>query len=101
MTGYTEVTVIVDGALEESENFGGGKAEAARFDAFLARVEAEAEADGLLTEVYTLDHPHAEDAEECACAQYATDHHPAWTFNAEAADFFDAANLFEEDEETD
>lgn len=76
---YWQVDVIVDGALDsmdECETW-------AEVEAIIAKVEADAAEDGLLTEVYLLHHGHENDGEECACASYTTDHYPYVTFNVE------------------
>jgi len=78
---YVEATVIVEGALDETRVFGEGDAE--KLDDFEAEVE-EAAKDGLATELYVLRHDHeplTEGDEDCACAQYLTDHLPARSWN--------------------
>jgi len=75
---YAEVTVIVDGALEESQTF---HDEALMRD-FIDTIREEAEGHGYLTEVFVMYHDHA-DGIDCECAQYVTDHHPTYTYNGE------------------
>lgn len=73
---YAEVTVIVNGALEEEETFH----DYALMDAFLAEVRREASSHGYPTEVFVLYHEHPLQA-ECECIQFETDHHPLFTYN--------------------
>lgn len=83
MSGYTEVTIICDGALESSESFKGF--DTAELEAYLEKEKNEAlEAAGLTgieTEIYVMEHEHDESEEDCSCAQYLSDHHPIWTSN--------------------
>src|SRR5262245_40894860 len=74
---YADVSIIVEGALEEEQRLHTD----AEVDELVTRVEREAKADGLETEVYVLWHDHDEADEECACIQYAQDHHPYASFN--------------------
>lgn len=86
--GYDEVTIVVDGALDETRiySFGGSvsrdqlQEQSGDFDALLAELETAAEHDELEIEVYVLTHGHPIDTDDCACAQYATDHHPNYIF---------------------
>ena len=73
---YATVSVIVDGALDQEETFHSQVA----VDAFLSFVQHQAADDGLLTEVYVVNHDHPE-TWDCSCIQYEQDHHPALTFN--------------------
>jgi hypothetical protein len=73
---YAEVTVIVDGAMEDCEIFHNE----ALLANFVAEIEDEAEGHGYPTEVYVQYHDHNA-ADECECAQFETDHHPAYSFN--------------------
>ena len=78
---YAQVDVIVEGALDESVFLNSDSA----IDTFVSKVERDAEADGLATEVYVLWHQHDE-AIDCEgnCVQYLTDHRPTYSFNTEA-----------------
>jgi hypothetical protein len=83
---YAEVSVIVDGALDAEVMF----TDETLMLAYLASVGAEAESDGLPTEVYVLwhDHPLYDEAvdldyDDCACVQYVSDHHPDYSWNVE------------------
>jgi hypothetical protein len=80
VSSYAEVTVIVDGALDESATFTDETALAE----FLASQHTAAQADGLPTEVYVLWHDHAMSDQECCCVQYVSDHHPDYSWNMEA-----------------
>jgi hypothetical protein len=76
---YATVTVLVDGALEQEDTFFDETAMRAWIDG----VGQDAVADGYPTEVYIVEHAHAWDDtdDECTCAQYLTDHHPAYQWN--------------------
>ncbi len=77
---YLDASVIVDGALEEDSTFH----DYLVFEAWLEGVKEDAASHGYLTEVFVVEHDHAdlEQDEECACVQYLTDHHPYLTLNA-------------------
>jgi len=79
--GFTEVTIIVDGAVESDETFKGF--DTTELEVYLERQKTEAlEAFGLTgieTEIYTMEHEHDESEDDCSCAQYLTDHHPIWS----------------------
>ena len=82
--GYTEVTVIVAGAIEDEQIFEADQGHL--LDAYLNAVAVNAKEDGEPTEVYLLEHSHPildenEEVIECACAQYVTDQHPAFVYN--------------------
>lgn len=73
---YADVTVLVDGELENDETF---------FDEtlmreFFAEIESDAEGHGYPTAIYVVYHDH--NHRECECVQYLTDHKPAFTFNS-------------------
>ena len=68
---YADVSVIVDGALEEERTFH----DETLMNDYLRQIKDEAAADGIRTEVYVLWHEH-DDMDECECIQYVTDHHP-------------------------
>lgn len=72
-TGYTEVTVVVDGALDKEETFRNPTGAQAYIEAIIA----ESKLDKVPTQIFKLDHDHAE-GEECECAQYVTDHKPIY-----------------------
>lgn len=74
---YAEVTVVVDGAEQELSIIN----DPDQMISYIERIESEAVADGLPTEVYVIEHPHDMDDEECACVQYLTDHRPRWSWN--------------------
>jgi hypothetical protein len=68
---YADVSVIVNGALEEERTFH----DETLMNDYLGQIEDEAKGDGIRTEIYVLWHEH-DDMDGCACIQYATDHHP-------------------------
>lgn len=72
--GYTEITVIVGGAVDEDRVF--TTEETQDMDAYLARIKCE-DFSGELAEIFRLYHSHEQG--ECECAQYVTDHAPWWT----------------------
>lgn len=75
---FAEVTVIVDGAVDDEITV----TDQAVLSAVIAGIGADAEADGITAEVYIQWHDHPMDyAGECVCAQYATDHHPDYVFS--------------------
>ena len=78
---YADVTVVVDGALEASEVF----TDYLLLEQFIKETRQAAEDDGYPTEVYILEHDHSPSVEDCCCAQYATDHHPTYTFPESSA----------------
>jgi hypothetical protein len=78
---YAEITVIVNGAVQDEETFTDYTLE----DAFIRTIEEEAAGHGYPVEVFELYHEHALTSEECECAQYVTDHHPRWSWNLESA----------------
>ena len=77
---YADVTVVVDGAEEQHETF----TDYLLLDQFIDGIREDAESDGYHTEVFVLWHEHEMSADECACAQYVTDHHPQHEWNAPA-----------------
>jgi hypothetical protein len=74
---YADVTVIVDGALEEQQSF----TDYLLQNEYIEQIKAEALGDGYPTEIYVLEHDHDPNDDYCACAQYRTDHHPYWSHN--------------------
>jgi hypothetical protein len=74
-TMYAETSVIVDGALEESETF----FDYALLDEYVDSVREDAEGHGYPTELYILWHDHK--PAECECIQYVQDHKPAHSWN--------------------
>jgi hypothetical protein len=75
---YYEYTSVVAGAVNENKTFD-------TWEEVENEVEAERAAfieDGEETEIYILLHEHdyLEDDDECACAQYETDHNPDYRF---------------------
>jgi hypothetical protein len=75
---HADVSVVVDGALEEDETF----FDYALMEQYLSEVEADAVDHGYLTEVYVVWHDH--EPGDCDCIQYLTDHHPTYTYNGPA-----------------
>lgn len=74
---YAEVTVIVDGVQESFDTF----YDYNYLNLWLDEIREDALGHGYPTEVYVMYHEHAATEEECACAQYITDHHPAYSYN--------------------
>lgn len=72
---YADVSVVVDGALEESPRF----YDECALNAYLAEIEADAADHGYPTEVYVLYHDH--EPRECECVQYLQDHKPTYSYN--------------------
>jgi hypothetical protein len=72
---YAEVEVIVNGALDSTETFFDETLLSERIE----QIRQDAESDGYPTEVFITHHEH--DPRECECAQYVTDHHPAYSWN--------------------
>jgi hypothetical protein len=68
---YTQVDVIVEGALDSSEVYFNDES----LTYALQQLKTEAENLHFVAEVYTLFHDHSIDV-ECECVQYVTDHHP-------------------------
>lgn len=75
--GFTEVSVIWAGALDESATFGDNETDA--METFVAGVQRDASETTDAVEIYALRHDHASDVDDCACMQYVTDHSPLWT----------------------
>ena len=80
-TAYAEVSVIVNGALEEEETF----TDYLLLEEYVKNIESDAEDHGYLTEVHIVQHEHEplQGDDECACVQYLTDHHPTYVYNGE------------------
>lgn len=76
MTGYREVTTVVDGAEEDFSVIDLDTG----LDEIVTRAETIAQR-GRSVQVYTITHDHRPSEEECACVQYLTDHHPDYSFN--------------------
>jgi hypothetical protein len=76
MKGYWQASVICEGALDEDR-----QCTDTQLSALVADVEkfalAHPDQD---VEIYTLWHGHPRAQEECACVQYATDHHPTYAW---------------------
>ena len=77
---YAEISVIVEGALDETETF----TDQTLLDEYLATLESEAYASGYQFDVYVRWHDH--DPGDCECAQYETDHHPTYVYNSREDD---------------
>jgi hypothetical protein len=77
---FAELTIVVDGAVEETPTF---HDECAMRD-YIGAIEDEAKSDGYPTEVYVTYHNHDLYLDDgCECAQYVTDGRPAYSFNVE------------------
>lgn len=74
MAVFSEVTVLVDGAVDECAVFFDYALEAA----FIEDVKEEAEGHGYPTKIHVLYHDFHDFDVECECAQYETDHRPVW-----------------------
>lgn len=74
---YWEVSVIIAGALDQTEEF----TDREDVEEFLTNLRACALAEDFTAEVYVQYHGHAPTVSECACAQYETDHKPDHIFN--------------------
>lgn len=79
MAPYADVSVIVEGALEEEATF---HDETLMRD-WIAHVIEDLRADGVSGQVYVVHHDHDESDEDCACVQYLTDHRPFATTDEE------------------
>jgi hypothetical protein len=73
---YADVSVVVDGALEDEQTF----YDETLMAEFIREIEDEARSDGYPTQVYVLFHDHPEG--ECECIQYVQSHKPYAEFNA-------------------
>jgi len=76
---YGELTIVVDGALDEEHTFTNGT----EMGKIVARVMMQAEKDKKPTQAFMLwhNHPPLKDGEECACGQYADSHQPIGQWN--------------------
>lgn len=82
---YTEITVIVGGAVDQTETFDYDDIfEVVKLYGFIADTQREAAEHPELIELYELKHDHDKDVEECMCIQYVTDHKPFWTNRKES-----------------
>ena len=77
---YVTAYTIVDGAIDAEIDIPDDADAQAILNRFVLDAELASKQDGLQTDIYLLPHYHAVDAEECECAQWLTDHKPAWTF---------------------
>jgi hypothetical protein len=75
---YTEVTVVIDGALDQSETFVPDSAARDRF--VREQMEWATAHPGSHVQVFVLWHPHREE-DECECMQYVQDHRPDYEWN--------------------
>lgn len=92
---YEEYTVVWDGALEQTveaangvilqSSYGQDEEAGTLVQAWLDEIETAADSDSVRVEVFCLAHPHAPGI-ECECAQYASDHHPEYTFGGDDED---------------
>lgn len=76
---YTEITVIVEGAEDDSIIF--DIDEYNEIDAFIDAKEAEAKENGLHYEIYVDNHEHDQGQGECFCNQMQNDMFPEYEFN--------------------
>lgn len=80
---YTELTLIIEGALDESAIFFPN--DSAEMDQWLESVQSDAQLSGLETQVFKIEHAHDVRpgvlAEDCVCVQFLTDHHPLFHWN--------------------
>ena len=79
---YDEVSVIIDGALDEERTFTLPD-QLPDEEAFLAELKREADSAGFTADIYLTYHPHA--PADCECSQFATDHSPAYTYGPQAS----------------
>lgn len=78
---FWTLMIVVDGALEHEEDYDDADA----MDTRIREERMAAQLDGLITQVYVVEHAHEPtDDGECACVQYLTDTHPAYTFPGDA-----------------
>lgn len=77
MMGYTDVSVIWEGALDSEQSFTDEQSDA--MEAFINAAKADAIASDDSVEIYTLYHDHDMSEDDCVCVQYLTDHSPDWT----------------------
>jgi hypothetical protein len=75
---YTEVSLIVDGALAEEETFYDG--DELEMEKFVEGIIALGKIVKNHVEIFTIRHEHPElvDDEACSCVQYLQDHRPMW-----------------------
>lgn len=75
--GYTDVSVIWEGALDAAESFNDDQGQA--MDTFIEGYQRDAAQSDDFVEIYTVYHDHDMTDEDCACVQYLQDHSPDWT----------------------
>lgn len=76
---YREVWVVVDGMTDSEDTL---HPDSDLLSEIVTGAEICAQTTGLPVEVYTLYHDHDDNGDECACAQYLTDHAPDYTFGS-------------------
>jgi hypothetical protein len=76
--GFTTVTVICEGSLEEEIDFVSDE----ELGVFLRKQAEDAKHYQLSFEIYLLYHPHARGV-SCECAQYKQDHNPDLVFTGD------------------
>lgn len=76
--GYYQVDVIVDGALDQTEDCTLG-----RYRQLKQEVEQEAAQDGLPTELFAIYHAHQKSIQDCECQQFVMNRNPRYTWNLE------------------
>ena len=80
---YIEAWTICEGALSDEDMFDdatGLDVDGIYIDAWLKKIEDDANEGGVVIEVYLLTHGHNADVSECDCVQYETSHLPDYTF---------------------
>lgn len=75
---YAELSIVVNGALESTEIY----FDETLLNEAISYFKEDAESHGYPTQVYVSYHDHSPDI-ECECAQYETDHHPAYEYNVD------------------
>lgn len=74
--GFTDVTVVWEGAVDTQRIFGDDETTA--MDALIAGVKADAATTTDLVEIYSVYHDHDTDL-DCECVQFLTDHRLDWS----------------------
>ena len=73
---YDDVSVVVDGALEEERTIH----DYLLLEEYVAAVKDDAIGHGYPTQIYVLHHEHNYSPDhDCECVQYVTDHLPYWS----------------------
>jgi hypothetical protein len=93
MEGYYDVTVVIEGAVDEDATFPETDEGMIGMDQMIDSLRIWAKQDKIngiasaeqvnpWVQIFTLYHAHPLSDEECSCAQYVTDHHPEYEWNA-------------------